>query len=394
MAKNITVLQVIVSSPSGLVDERDAVAEAIEELNSVWSKTETVQLKALRWESDTRPALGNPQDVVNEQLGDDYDIFLGLMGSRFGTPTGKADSGTEEEFNRAAKRFEKDPASVAVMFYFKESPPPSLSDIDPEQLKRVQDFRKRVEKMGLIKTFKTRDELSRLIRMHLTEEVQRWQEKTAPPPTVKGSVLSTSEAPWGELATAPEETVEEGYIDLLERGEDAFNSLTETMQRIAAASTESSERANKRSADMKEIASRGAPADLKAVKRVAEATADDFTDFAARIDAETPIYSETFKRGIDAFLKVMAMPDASASRDDLTKVQTAITSTITGLEALLESYRGLKDTINGLPRVTTAFNQGKRKVSLAVDRLIAEFEKSLRLSRELLEVVTKRIESQ
>ena len=47
------------------------------------------------------PTLGlgiDAQDVINRQLGE-YDIFLGIMNTRFGSPTHRADSGTEEEFD-------------------------------------------------------------------------------------------------------------------------------------------------------------------------------------------------------------------------------------------------------------------------------------------------------
>ncbi|PYL26201.1 MAG: hypothetical protein DMF37_02915 [Verrucomicrobia bacterium] len=43
------------------------------------------------------------QDVINHQLAE-YDIFLGIMSCRFGSPTKRAHSGTEEEFNRAGFR--------------------------------------------------------------------------------------------------------------------------------------------------------------------------------------------------------------------------------------------------------------------------------------------------
>src|SRR6266536_3991342 len=112
MARSMTFVQVLVSSPSDLVDERDIVAEAVAELNTTWRKSGSVQLAVLRWETDTRPAIGgSPQSIVNAQLGDDYDIFIGIMGARFGTPTDAAGSGTEEESDRAVKRLDQNASS-------------------------------------------------------------------------------------------------------------------------------------------------------------------------------------------------------------------------------------------------------------------------------------------
>ena len=65
-------------------------------------------LDLLRWETHTRPGIGqSAQDVINPQIGDDYDIFLGMFGIRFGTPTREWQSGTEEEFRRALSRFKR-----------------------------------------------------------------------------------------------------------------------------------------------------------------------------------------------------------------------------------------------------------------------------------------------
>src|SRR5436190_5964228 len=177
MPKLVTILQVLVSSPADLTEERELLRDIITELNQTWRNTLGLQLNLLTWESDTRPSLGvDAQSVINEQFSDEYDIFLGIMGARFGTPTLRSGSGTQEEFERAKARFDKNPKSVSVMFYFKDIPIPP-SEIDPAQLQRVQAFRQQLEKIGLIKVFKSRDEFARLMRIHLTQEAQAWAKR-------------------------------------------------------------------------------------------------------------------------------------------------------------------------------------------------------------------------
>ena len=52
-------------------------------------------------DANAYPGFGtDPQGVVNEEIGDDYEIFIGPLWSRFGTPTPRAFSGTQEEFER------------------------------------------------------------------------------------------------------------------------------------------------------------------------------------------------------------------------------------------------------------------------------------------------------
>lgn len=80
-----TVLKIFLSSPSDVTSEREVVFNIVSELNQLWKRS-YIQLDLLRWE-DMNPGFGAyPQDVLNRQIGEDYDIFLGILWSRFGTP--------------------------------------------------------------------------------------------------------------------------------------------------------------------------------------------------------------------------------------------------------------------------------------------------------------------
>ena len=73
-----------------------------------------------------------------------YDVFVGVMWRRYGTPTGDAESGTEEEFldaySGARARLPK------LMFYFCDAPPPEPAPSDAAlQFERVERFRRRLE---------------------------------------------------------------------------------------------------------------------------------------------------------------------------------------------------------------------------------------------------------
>jgi hypothetical protein len=146
-------IRIFVSSPGDVADERRQCGEAVEELNATMRALipdQDVELELIRWESDTHPDLaGSPQDVVDEQLPADYDIFLGIMWSRFGTPTGESGSGTEHEF-RASQRGWRDRRQPShLLFYFCEAPfAPPASVAAVEQLKDVIAFRNEVSSAG------------------------------------------------------------------------------------------------------------------------------------------------------------------------------------------------------------------------------------------------------
>ena len=94
-------IRIFVASPSDVARERDQLARVVEELNltiPAIAPEKKVVLELVRWETHVYPAIGpEPQRVVNEQIGD-YDIFVGILWKRMGTPTATAASGTEEEF--------------------------------------------------------------------------------------------------------------------------------------------------------------------------------------------------------------------------------------------------------------------------------------------------------
>ena len=150
MARTETVLSVFVASPGEVADERRRLERVVDELNFVWSREYGLRLELVKWETHAYSNKGaDAQDVINTQL-DEFDIFLGIMWKRFGEPTGRAESGTEEEFIRARERHSQDPDLIRVMFYFRNSPPAQLSEVDPKQLASVNEFRKEVAQSGVL----------------------------------------------------------------------------------------------------------------------------------------------------------------------------------------------------------------------------------------------------
>ena len=144
MPETRKILQVFVASPGDLSEERRILEDVITEFNLTWGDTQNVRLELVKWETHSRPGFGeDAQDVINNQIGDKFDIFLGIMWGRFGSPTNRAESGTQEEFERAYSRLKTSSGSIPIMFYFKDGGIPP-SKMDPEQLAKVQEFRKRL----------------------------------------------------------------------------------------------------------------------------------------------------------------------------------------------------------------------------------------------------------
>lgn len=147
------VLRVMIASPSDLPEARDAVQEAIYSWNQAHSRKNSVVLLPWRWETSSIPVVGGrPQALINAQGVDDSDIVIALFGSRLGSPTGEAISGTAEEIERAVS------LGKPVHVYFSSAPLPS--DVDVDQLVALRDFKTDMQKKSLLGEFSTPSELN------------------------------------------------------------------------------------------------------------------------------------------------------------------------------------------------------------------------------------------
>jgi hypothetical protein len=142
MPRTAEIYQIFIASPSDVEEERNLTKSVIDELNKTIASDHNIVLELLRWETDSFPNFGDdPQDVINSQIGQNCDVFVGILWSRFGTPTNRASSGTEEEFLNVFQRWRRDPKSVTIMFYFKDAPI-EPSKINLEQISKVIEFKK------------------------------------------------------------------------------------------------------------------------------------------------------------------------------------------------------------------------------------------------------------
>ena len=170
MATQVNKVRVFVASPGDVQSERAQLAKVIDELNltiSAIAPEKQLILELVRWETHVPPGLGrDAQEVVNLQIGD-FDIFVGILWKRLGTPTAVAKSGTEEEFQRAYSIWQKD-KKLPVMFYFCQAsfPPPRTKE-EVEQLAKVVEFRDELSKKGLVADYTEHNSFADVIRPHL-----------------------------------------------------------------------------------------------------------------------------------------------------------------------------------------------------------------------------------
>lgn len=162
------VLKIFIASPSNLTEERECIEKVVARINSTIGRRINIFLQILSWECSVYPDIGDDaQDVINRQINDDYDIFIGLMWDRVGSKTKRAVSGTIEEYERAYNKyiFNK---KTKLMMYFKTSAIP-IDEIDAVQIEKMRAFKQLIANNGnLYYTYASTVEFSEMLYDHLT----------------------------------------------------------------------------------------------------------------------------------------------------------------------------------------------------------------------------------
>lgn len=364
MPKAATVLRVFVASPSDVSEERQRLNEVVSAVNSGFATT-GVRLELIRWEQDASPSLGeDAQSVINEQLLTDYDIFVGIMWNTVGSPTGRAESGTIEEFENALRRFQEDAAEPKVMMYFKDSVPLSMDEIDPNQLTRVREFRSRVKDLGLYHTFNSPRDFAAAVQVHLTKlMVERL-------PKDDGRQHPPSEANVQGESTDIED---QGLMELEETILAEMFALTGVVNRMGDATREIGLRLHHRTAALGLLQAKAAKSSshqsLRAdMKRQFGRTARNMDQFVGSMQKELPLYRQHLYRGIGAIAK--AVPLSLHFGEDKGELPSQARSLLRTMDTFLRTMEDFKTAVNELPPVTSPMLRAKRATDNVLQQII------------------------
>lgn len=194
MPRQIEKYRILVSSPQDCRQERDIVKKTCAGLNNGAASANNIVLEAVLWETHSAPGIGRPQDVIFEHIGE-FDLLVGIFWQRFGTPSGKYNSGTEEEIEFAYQKNQAE-GKPEIMLYFNQAGPLPSREEDFRQYEQVMKFRSEKEKQQsmLCWTYNGAEEFQELIRKHLESYILKTirgrkeepvQQAPLPPPAHK-----------------------------------------------------------------------------------------------------------------------------------------------------------------------------------------------------------------
>ena len=161
-------MRVFISSPGGLDAERAIIISEITTLSDQEAQKGNLAVSIIRWPDDIAAGIAEyGQSVINRQTVD-HEILVCLIGSRMGSPTPRASSGTEEEFDRAIEAV-LNGEQVQLLLFFSNLPVRPM-DLDPNQLLLVRAFREKASRLGVLyHTFNDHDQLRSLFRNSFRE---------------------------------------------------------------------------------------------------------------------------------------------------------------------------------------------------------------------------------
>ena len=133
MPKNVTQYDLLISCPGDIADEINLINNAVDKFNQQFSDVLNISIRLRHWsKSSYAQSGGKPQDILNNQFVNDCDAAVAIFWTRFGTPTDRYGSGTEEEIENMLS------SNKQVFMYFCTKPV-DLSKVDYDEYKKVQD---------------------------------------------------------------------------------------------------------------------------------------------------------------------------------------------------------------------------------------------------------------
>ncbi len=148
---------IFLASPGDVAAERQYVRKFFDEYNRHTAHIWNARFEVVDWENCATIGVGRPQDLITRQTLEKYrdslTLVIGIMAQRFGSPTGKSESGTKDEFDWAMESH-KATGWPEIKWFFRKidqfSAPSDLDRIEEalEQWKKVRDFRRRMQDLN------------------------------------------------------------------------------------------------------------------------------------------------------------------------------------------------------------------------------------------------------
>ena len=424
MPQPLMKLTLFASSTSEGAAELSALRTVIDGLNRQLESAHAITLRMVSWPDDVRPGVNtDPQSEINRQI-TGYDIYLGILGTRFGTPTPRNMSGTQEEFEAALSRFKSDTTSVRLLFYFKKS----LVGIDPYQLdvddlQKVQCFRVNLEARGVLyRDFENTEGFIDLVKTHLFDLIaEEWHADTGkwtsidtptqPPTSMQGRPQAERDTRSGNAARPKNRTSESkrkvlpdeddpedsdddegddlGLLDHVENLRSVVNAMSVTFTSMSEHITSVGSKIGKRTKEIDDVKQSQAKArtvadsatqqrNISRFKDIINGAADDITEFVGDLAQDVTVYRVDNRVMLSEMRALLvARRELGVENDDSNEELTALLTLVETMKTVKGQVGRFQQAMQEAPALTGKFKKARRRGVSMLGELIAEISLSI-----------------
>ncbi len=390
----VSILKVFMSGPSDVSEEMNSVKTVLVDLNSSLTNLLDLEFKGINWKNDIYSdfGTGDGQQVINSQVIGAYDIFIGILWQKLGSPTDRADSGTVEEIENALKA-KRSGDNIHVMLYFKQTPPKNMDEIDIVELQRLREFKKSIGTEGLYTEFNSTEEFETHLKMALTNLLkERLSIRKEQPMIVENaeSIQGLVKDDYSDITSILNAVNSEDDYDLQENiietsgiVESAFNSVTSSLELISPLIEDignsvgnAADELSRKVGPIKDVRLKG-----KMAKSVSDKLAKKISELNGRVEIELPIIKDNMILGINSYSKMLLLGNTNEKNELLVGAK----SLRDGMESAARNATDFLQSMHNIPPFGEAFNKSKRILIASFTELIREILEGMRLLDKMLE---------
>ncbi len=388
--KQVKQIKLFVSCPGDISHELDSIKLIVDEINKTSGEQNSYVLRLISWKTDTYTQKGSDaQEVINNQIEGQYDVLIGLLWLRLGTPTKRDKSGTVEEINRALNNKEKE-----QLIYFKTEAPTDITKINPEELLKINEFKKDLGSKGVLyHEFSSTSKFESLFRIQLTKLIF---DKLLDNDDSQNNISSNSLAEIvedkyshitsliAEVENLDEKVIELDIFSSVEIAESHLNLVTTSLKSMTESMNDWTVKMESRTKEMNTINNiKDERLKISKQKTIINLLATELLDFRNRIQNELPIFSENFRKVGSSYSKVLLIAK-SFSSEEVDSIQESAKSLLEGSENSLESLAVMLRSVMELPPLNFKFNKAKRETEITIKDLTFETMEGIKLLNEAL----------
>jgi len=386
--KDIKQIKLFISCPGDIIDELNSIEVIVKEINKTFGELSNFSIQIVHWNEDTYTDIGEDgQEVINNQI--EYDILIGILWMKLGTPTKRDKSGTVEEINRAISNPKKQ-----QLLYFKTAAPTNLNSINTSELDKIRSFKQELTNKLLYKEFESVEKFESLFRLNLSNLIKdKFIKEQKPINDTAEIILSEKEAKYQNIVSLINEIenptngdlTDIDIFDLNENTYESFEKISINLETITSYINKLTDYLNIGTEEINIInAIKDTRLKLSKAKKVVNRLSGELNEFNDEVNSELPHFSENLEE-VGKTVSEVLLTTKSYNDDNYLEIKSNAVNFRNSMEYAMNSTANMLKEIMDWPPINLKFNTSKRNTEIVLKDLTKEIMFGLTLIDEAIE---------